>query len=125
MLILDNFIDSNNLKNVSAAVAVLSGVVTLIANLTSNDKEIQKIYDLASKFLALREEIENILSKPEFPPKALAEATTKISKEYVKLSSEADVFEILPSKVRSRAARPDQLSKSSEEQTRSDKDLDD
>jgi hypothetical protein len=90
--VISNWTDSSTVKILSAGLAFLSGFTSLLLGAFFDDKEIQKMYDGAGKFLALRNRVKSAGSKPQMTEKAAHESLTKLQEEYAKLSQEYDQF---------------------------------
>jgi hypothetical protein len=74
---------------VSAAVAFLSGIITLVASTFLADREVQQMFELAGRFLGIREDGSSALQQPNATDTAMYEAYLSLNERYKKAAAEA------------------------------------
>ena len=90
-------LSADSWQAVSAGVAFLSGIVTLLTTTFFQDREIRQMYELAGKFLAIREEGSAALQRPGSTNDDIYKAFVSLSERYSKAASDAAPF--LPMKL--------------------------
>jgi hypothetical protein len=81
---------SFGVKVVSAVVAFLSGITTLLVSSFFDEKEMQKAQEGAAKFLALRDQALLAARKPDMTEKLAFAELTRLLRSYNTLSAEYD-----------------------------------
>lgn len=90
-------LSADSWQAVSAGIAFLSGISTLLTTTFFQDREIRQIYELAGKFLAIREEGSAALQRPRSTDDDIYQAFLSLSERYSETASDAAPF--LPMKL--------------------------
>ena len=83
---------SMTVKVLSAVVAFVSGIITLLITAYFDEKETAKIYDGSAKFLALRDQAMLAPNRPDITEKQAFAALEKLRAEHARHSLEFDRF---------------------------------
>jgi hypothetical protein len=87
--VISNLTDSMTIKVLSASLAFASGLTSLFLGTYFDDKETQKMYEGAARYLEFRDRAKRAVMKP-LSPAAAYETFAKLQEEYAKLAKDYD-----------------------------------
>ncbi len=97
--------NSDAVKLTAALFAFMSTLVTILSQTYFDDREILKMFEGSSEFLAIRDKLEQILSaSKDFTDKAVQKAIADVRKEYVAASKK--YIDVVPDSGVSRQIKP-------------------
>jgi len=84
-------------KVLSACLGFLSGMISLVMTSFFDEKETNRLFEGATRFLSLRDQVELVRLQPNLTEKQAFEALKKLRTDYEKYSAEYDRFILRPS----------------------------
>ncbi len=90
--ILQEWIGGASIKVLTPLLAVIAGFINLTSSSFFDDKDAQRMFEGAGKFLTLREKLKAAMSRPDSTDKIAHDTYVKLSEEYTKVSNEFEAF---------------------------------
>ena len=95
--IITEITSSMTVKVLSACLGFLSGMISLVMTSFFDEKETNRLFEGATRFLSLRDQVELVRLQPNLTEKQAFEALKKLRTDYEKYSAEYDRFILRPS----------------------------